>query len=103
ICGFQIKTEIIEVHELIDENIKLNEANSINNSKELLNKTEKELLYQYEDKSYLDQIKELSIMIVDNIDDFEMSNIHKLFLLEFIDKYKYTDKKRRSRNITKNM
>ena len=94
ICGFQIKTEIIETHELIDDNIKLNESNSINNSTELLNEKEKELLYLYEEKSYLDQIKELCIMIVNNIEDFQMSNIHKLFLLEFIEKYEYTDSKK---------
>lgn len=93
ICGFQIKTEIIESYEVVDDTIKLNESNSIDNPTELLNEKEKELLYLYEEKSYLDQIKELSIMIVDNIDDFEMSNIHKLFLLEFIDKYKYTNNK----------
>jgi molecular chaperone DnaK (HSP70) len=91
ICGFQIKTEIIEYHELIDEHIKLNETNSINNSTELLNNLEKELLYQYEEKNYLDQIKEFCIMIVDNIDDFQISNVHKLFLLEFIEKYEYTN------------
>ena len=37
--------------------------------------------------SYINEIKDLSLMIVDEIDSFNMPNINKLLLLEIIDKY----------------
>jgi hypothetical protein len=106
----QIKTTGIDNNDTtnydsIEENVKLGQVNSITNSTEILSNTEKELLYQVENSinmakgnidsinstksniTYLKEIKDLSMMIVNEIDTFEMPDQNKLLLLELIEKY----------------
>jgi molecular chaperone DnaK (HSP70) len=103
----QIKTYGIEKsnitnYDSIDNEQKLEQINSITNSTEILSSIEKELLYKTENsinlssfnisntKSkilYIKEIKDLSIMIVNDIELLDMSDINKLLLLEIFDIY----------------
>lgn len=104
ITTYQIKVEAIveaatgntsekklHYNELYD--VKLNNINSIDNSTELLDNKDKELLQtiKNEDNNInnksINEIKELFVLLVDNIDTFEMPDINKILLLELIDKY----------------
>lgn len=95
VSTYQIKIDNAENinYDTIND-IKLDQINSITNSTEILSSSEKELLYQMENGSeiksnmtYLKEIKDLIIMMVDNIDSFEMPDSNKLLLLDICDKY----------------
>lgn len=104
----QIKTEtansasqIESKYDTLDSNVKLNQLQSISNPTEILSKSERNLLYDIEHKIssitgqtivksdlvYIAEIKDLSIMIVNEIDKFETSDVNKLLLLEILDKF----------------
>jgi len=109
VSSFQIKTdgftknEAEKKYDVLEDNIKLNQINSIANSTEILNTSEKTLIYQIENnintntlKSnivYLKEIKDLSIMIINEIDSFSMSDENKLLTLSIFEIYDtYIDK-----------
>ena len=112
---YQIKTDgidntIIETkYDTLENDIKLKQINSISNSTEILDSSEKELLYQVENQiqnakssytdnnhnikqtktniTYLKEIKDLTTILVENIDTFDMNDSNKILILEILDKY----------------
>lgn len=85
-------------YDTYDDNTHLNQINSIYNPTEILEESDKNLMYELElvqgnnnnhktNIQYLKEIKDLSVMIINNIGDLEVSDNGKLFILDFIDKY----------------
>jgi molecular chaperone DnaK (HSP70) len=97
VSAYQIPASDIKQnnYDTYNDNTHLNQINSIYNSTEILEESDKNLIYEMElsensNKTvfqYLIEIKDLSVMIVNNITDLNISNNSKLFILEFIDKY----------------
>lgn len=97
ITTYQIKVEVAatkssekELNYNALDDVKLNNINSIDNNTELLDSKDKELLKEVENKDnnkLINEIKDLFVLLVDNIDTFEMPDINKILLLELIDKY----------------
>lgn len=97
VSAYQIPASDIKQdnYDTYNDNTHLNQINSIYNSTEILEESDKNLIYelelsQKENKTafqYLIEIKDLSVMIVNNITDLNISDNSKLFILEFIDKY----------------
>jgi molecular chaperone DnaK len=97
VSAYQIPASDIKQdnYDTYNDNTHLNQINSIYNSTEILEESDKTLIYelelsQKENKTvfqYLIEIKDLSVMIVNNINDLNISDNSKLFILEFIDKY----------------
>jgi molecular chaperone DnaK (HSP70) len=97
VSAYQIPASDIKQdnYDTYNDNTHLNQINSIYNSTEILEESDKTLIYelelsQKENKTvfqYLIEIKDLSVMIVNNITDLNISDNSKLFILEFIDKY----------------
>jgi molecular chaperone DnaK len=97
VSAYQIPASDIKQdnYDTYNDNTHLNQINSIYNSTEILEESDKNLIYelelsQKENKTvfqYLIEIKDLSVMIVNNINDLNISDNSKLFILEFIDKY----------------
>jgi molecular chaperone DnaK (HSP70) len=97
VSAYQIPASDIKQdnYDTYNDNIHLHQINSIYNSTEILEESDKTLIYelelsQKENKTvfqYLIEIKDLSVMIVNNITDLNISDNSKLFILEFIDKY----------------
>lgn len=91
-------TEDNKYDTLCDDNTNLPSLNSILNPTEILESKDIELINEINlelnnqnqnmnNIDYIKQIKDLIKLIVNNIDDLEMSDINKLLLLEIIDKY----------------
>ena len=99
VSAYQIPASDIKQdnYDTYDDNTHLNQINSIYNPLEILEESDKNLIYELElsekengNKTivqYLIEIKDLSVMIVNNITDLNISDNSKLFILEFIDKY----------------
>ena len=100
VSAYQIPASDIKQdnYDTYDDNTPLNQINSIYNPLEILEESDKSLLYELElsgekencNKTivqYLKEIKDLSVMIVNNIGDLGVSDNGKLFILDFIDKY----------------
>jgi molecular chaperone DnaK (HSP70) len=97
VSAYQIPASDIKQdnYDTYNDNTHLNQINSIYNSTEILEESDKNLIYEMElsensNKTvfqYLIEIKDLSVMIVNNINDLNISDNSKLFILEFIDKY----------------
>lgn len=98
VSAYQIPASDIKSdnYDTYDDNTYLNQINSIYNPLEILEESDKNLMYEMEQSEgknnkttvqYLKEIKDLSVMLVNSISDLEVSDNGKLFILDFIDKY----------------
>ena len=104
VLTYQIRVEGInesnneDKYDSLESGVNLGQLNSISNSTEILNSTEKELLYAIErttsnidqtksNLTYLKEIKDFTSMFVNDIDEFYMNDERKLLLLDIIEKY----------------
>ena len=98
VSTYQIKVENVEncintKYDTIENDIILNEINSITNPTEILNYIDKELLSEIENLNnksnyiYIKEIKDLSMMIVNDIESLSMKDINKLLILEIFNIY----------------
>jgi molecular chaperone DnaK (HSP70) len=100
VSSYQIKADGADKtqnndYDTFDDDIKLKQVNSITNPTEILDSTERSLLYQNENDnstskdnlSYIKQIKDLVIMLVNEIESLVMPDTNKLLILEILDRH----------------
>lgn len=100
VSSYQIKADGADKtqnndYDTFDDDVKLKQVNSITNPTEILDSTERSLLYQNENDnstskdnlSYIKQIKDLVIMLVNEIESLVMPDTNKLLILEILDRH----------------